>query len=188
MAGHLFEKWLKPGLNTLIRCIRFFYGHPILVLIAFIPASTRFYQMWLDLNTPVWVEVLTETTRLVLFLMIVSILSKVPFKHVFYRDFWNGVGKNCTLILNKHWPAIMLSQFIVFIIVLYGLMNIFINIIVNISLGPVSESFNIEDSKTASLKNALLFFLKNISVIPLAMTYMVMVFGLYHPSKKNSRD
>ncbi|MBT2215711.1 hypothetical protein KK120_07740 [Virgibacillus dakarensis] len=167
----------KIGLETFLSSILFFYSHLSLVLISLIPSFTRAYQMW-NLQSPIWLEVIVELTRVILLLLIISIMSKSNANELRQREFWERLGKSCSIQMKKNWPYGFLAQIIVFVVFLFGLGNLLIRLIVSGSLIPIIEMSGIKSYEYATAYNAYLYFLKNMSVIPLAMVYILKMCGV----------
>lgn len=176
------DYWLygKAGLNTLISSLKFFYSRPSLIIIALIPACIRMYQMWNALKTPMWLEAVVEITRVFLCLVMISYLSKVHMKTLRNKRFWKQIATTCSLHLQKHWPHVFLAQIAVFFIGLYAFGNFAITIVVQLSLIPILNVFNIvlSEPRLDAAYQAYIFFLKNISIIPLTIVYMLNMFGV----------
>lgn len=169
---------ILAAVRLLFWSISFFYRHPSLILLSLIPATFRFIQMWID-QTPIWMEVIVESARVVLFLLIIALMSQEKFKAVFTQPLWKRWNQSLKIELERNWPLTFTAQILVFIIGLYWLMNSLIEWLLNpafisavMSLIGV-ETFNYEQVYTASL-----FFLKNMSVIPLSIVYILRMLGL----------
>lgn len=170
----------KTGLKTLVDSITFFYRHVSLLIISLVPACIRLYQMWNDLKTPFWLEVIVEIARVFLCLVMISYMSKVNLKTMRDKRFWKQFTTTCSFHLQQHWPNVFLAQIAVFIIFLYAIGNFAITIIVQLSLVPILNLFHITITEHAleAGYNAYVFFLKNISIIPLTIVYMINMFGV----------
>ncbi|PWA08416.1 hypothetical protein DCC39_14820 [Pueribacillus theae] len=168
----------KSGLETLLSSIIFFYSHFSLLLVALIPSFIRAYQMWNHLQTPILFEVLVELTRVILFILMFCLMSKSNVKGLKQREFWNGLGQSCALHMKKNWPSVFIAQIIVFIVILYGLGNLLLSTIVTGALIPITDMLNFKSFEHTAAYNAYLYFLKNMSVIPLALVYTLKMFGV----------
>lgn len=168
------------GLNTLFSSVLFFYRHISLLIIALIPSCIRAYQMWNQLQVPMLFEVLVELTRIILFLLMVCLMTKENLTSFWYKNFWQRFGNSCSLHLKKNWPYFFLAEIVIFLVFLYGLGNLVIIVIVNLSLTPILDILEINsvEHSAESAHNAYLFFLKNMSVIPLAMVYILKMLGV----------
>lgn len=171
------KNWSIAGVNTFLSSVVFFYSHATLVLISLIPSLFRSFQMWHSLDTPVWMEIVVELTRIVLFLLIIVRLSEIKVHELFQKETWNRLGNIRSIRMEQNWPHIFIAQLIVFIVILYGLMNLLIHLVVNISLSTLTDSFDIQ-KKYEAVYNTCLFFLKNMSVIPLSMVYILKMCGI----------
>lgn len=169
--------WSMEGINTFLSSVVFFYSHAELVLISLIPSLFRSFQMGHNLDTPLWMEFVVELTRIILFLLIVGRLSEVGVKKMFQKEFWNRLGNVCSIQIEKNWPHIFIAQLIVFIVILFGLMNLLIQLTVSISLSTFMDFFDIQNNYETAY-NAFLFFLKNMSVIPLSMVFVLKMSGI----------
>lgn len=179
--GHYNHKiflWSKTGMSTFTSTVIFFYGKLPLVLISIIPSSLRSYQMLHHLDTPVWMEIFVGLTRVLLFMLIIAWLSKNNAKELFRKEFWDRLGEVASIEMKGNWPHIFVAQLIVFFIFLYGLMNLLIQLIAGISLVPLIGLLDIQDYEQETLRNSLIFFLKNMSVIPLSMVYVLKMCGV----------
>lgn len=166
------------AVHLLFWCMAFFYRHPALVLISLIPSSFRFIQMWNDLNTPVWMEVVVESTRVVLFFLMLALMSGAGFPAVFDSALWRRWQRSMKIELERNWPWAFLAQIAVFIIGLYVLLNTTLEWLLNPSF--VDGAMRIAGVKSYDydqVYTAGLFFLKNMSVIPLSMVYILRMLG-----------
>jgi len=82
----------KTGLNTLVDSITFFYRHVSLLIISLIPASIRLYQMWNELKTPFWLEVIVEIARLFLCLVMIAYLTNANWQPMRKKRFWKQLA------------------------------------------------------------------------------------------------
>ncbi|MEI3613134.1 hypothetical protein [Pseudogracilibacillus sp. SO30301A] len=167
----------KSGLKTLLASIVFFYSHLSLILIALIPSLIRAFQMLND-QSPIWLEVIVELTRLLLILVMICMMSKQSIKNIGDKEYWNRLGKQCSLHFKRNWPYHFTAQIIVFIVLLFGLGNLLIKIIVSGSLTPMIEILGFKSFGYKESYNAYLFFLKNMTVIPLAIVFILKMCGI----------
>jgi len=176
----------KYGLHTLFSSILFFYRHFSLLIFALIPSCIRAYQMWNQLQVPMLFEVLVELTRIVLFLLMVCLMATEKLTSLWHKNFWQRLSHSCSLHLKKNWPHFFLAQIVIFLVFLYGLGNLAIVVIVNLSLTPILDILEINSVEhfTESAHNAYVFFLKNMSIIPLAIVYMLTMLGVGSTSHK----
>src|SRR5690606_19361578 len=143
-----------------------------------IPSTFRYIQMWNDLHTPMWMEIAVESTRVVLFLLIFARMSKSAFKDVFKSSLWSRWQYSLKVELERNWPWTFLAQIAVFIIGLYVLMNSLIEWLLNPAFVKAAMSiFGAAHYDYDRIYVAALFFLKNMSVIPLSMVYILRMFG-----------
>ncbi|MDY0404493.1 hypothetical protein P5G51_002885 [Virgibacillus sp. 179-BFC.A HS] len=170
-------RFCKLGLETFLSSLLFFYSHLSLLLISLIPSVIRAYQMF-NSQTPVWSEVVVGLTRIFLILLMISILTKNHVIKLGKKGFWDRLVKSCSVQMKKNWPYGFMSQFIVFIAILFGLGNLLIALIVRSSLIPVIEILGFKSYDYTAAHNAYLFFLKNMSVIPLAIVFILKMCGV----------
>jgi len=178
---YLTDTYLKNfwiALKTFAYTILFFYSHPSLVLVSLVPSSLRAFQMSQHLATPWWMEAVVGLARVGLFLLIIVRLSKSEIRALNDKTYWERLGKKASKVLASTWPKIFIAQLIVFIVCLYGLMNLLILAIVDHSLSTVMGWFSTADNDPEAFANAYLFFLKNMSVIPLSMVHMLKMLGV----------
>ncbi|MFD0868019.1 hypothetical protein [Paenibacillus residui] len=170
----------KYGLHTLFSSVLFFYRHLSLLILALIPSCIRAYQMWNQLQVPMVFEILVELTRIVLFLLMLCLMTTGNLTSLWRKRFWQRLGDSCSLHLKKNWPCFFLAQIVIFLVFLYGLGNLAIIVIENLSLTPILDILDINsvEHSAQSAYNAYLFFLKNMSVIPLAMVYILIMLGV----------
>ncbi|MBW8347899.1 hypothetical protein K0H71_00390 [Bacillus sp. IITD106] len=167
----------KLGLETFLSSLLFFYSYLSLLLISLIPSLIRAYQMF-NVQTPVWSEVVVGLTRIFLILLMISILSKNHVIKLGKKEFWDRLAKSCSVQMKKNWPYGFISQIIVFIAILFGLGNLLIELIVRSSLIPIMEILGFKSYDNTAAHNAYLFFLKNMSVIPLAIVFILKMCGV----------
>jgi len=168
---------LTEGIRLFFWSISFFYRHPSLVLLSLIPSTFRFIQMWND-RVPVWMEVIVESTRVVLFFLAIAIMSESKLRAVLGHELWKRWNHSLKVELERNWPFTFLAQILVFAIGLYGLGNSVIEWLLHpafvtwlmAALG--FETFDYDQVFTASL-----FFLKNMTVIPLSIVYILRMLG-----------
>ena len=172
---------MKPGIagiQTFMSSIAFFYRHPSLILLSLVPSSLRFYQMWNHLQTPAWMEVAVLAARLLLFLLMIALMLNRPLREFSRKDFWSEFGERCSVQFNRDWPGVFIAQLAVFIVLLYGLMNLLLQWATRLLLDPVIQLPGLQTEDRSAAHDALLFFLKNMSVIPLSMVYVLHMAGL----------
>ena len=170
--------WGKMAWRTLTSSLTFFYGHLSLVALSLVPSSFRAYQMWHHLDTPFWMEVAVELTRVVLFLMMIAFLADRRIHHLKQKEFWIKLGQKSSTVLQESWPWVFIAQILVFLVVLYGIMNWIILFFVGVTFDSIIKILAIGEYDPEAARNAYLFFLKNMSVIPLSMVYMLKMFGI----------
>src|SRR5699024_608046 len=167
----------RSGLNTLLASIIFFYSHLTLISIAFIPSFIRAFQMWSHPSS-IWLEIIVVLTRVLLVLMMISMMAEQSIKSIRYKKFWDSLGKQCSLHVKKNWPYRFTAQIIVFIVLLFGLGNLLITCIVGGSLIPIIEILDVKSFEYSAAYDAYLFFLKNMTVIPLAIIFILKMCGV----------
>lgn len=165
----------KVGLNSLRSSIKFFYSHLSLVLLSLVPSFTRAFQMWNE-TTPFWSEAIVGLARVLLAIFIVSFASKISIKAMLDKKKWESFITICTQRFNKNWPKGFLAQIIVFIVFLYGLGNLLI-IFLSSLIVPTLNLVGVEVQNTSTFYNASVYFLKNISIIPLTIVFVLILCG-----------
>jgi hypothetical protein len=169
---------VREGVGLFLATFAFFYSHVSLLLLSLIPSSFRAVQMWNDLATPFWMEVVVELTRVVLFFFILARLEKTDIRQLFHKPFWAGFNIRFTAHMQRNWPHIFIAQIVAFIVLMYGLMNVLIDALVNEHTVRAAMSvLKIEDYDNELADNAVTFFLKNMSVIPMSMVYIARMCG-----------
>lgn len=172
------QQALGAGIRLFFWSIQFFYRHPSLILLSLIPSTVRFIQMWNDLRTPFWMEIVVESTRVVLFFLIFALMSKSALRDVFGKEVWRRWNDSLKIELERNWPVVFLAQTAVFLIGFYWLMNSTLEWLLNPTfvnwLASIvgAASFDYDQFFTSAL-----FFLKNISVIPLSIVYILRMLG-----------
>lgn len=167
------------GIRLLVWSISFFYRHPSLVLLSLIPSTFRFIQMWNDLYTPIWMEGMVESSRVVLFFLVIARMSKAKFQAVFQQELWKRWNYSLKIELERNWPVTFLAQLFVFVIGPYWLMNSAIEWLLHPAFVTwLMGAFGVETSLYDQMFTACLFFLKNMSVIPLSIVYILRMLGL----------
>ncbi len=167
----------KYGLNTLLSSIQFFYRHLSLVFLSLIPSSLRAYQMWNPANAPFWIGIIVELARIILVLCIICFISKASIKTLRSKAFWNKFGNLLAAQLKNNWPHRFIAQIVIFIAILYGFGN-FLLAGISKAVIPFIDVQRFESYDPSNAYNACLFFLKNMSIIPLAIVYLFKVCGL----------
>jgi hypothetical protein len=169
---------VSSGVHLFFWSIGFFYRHLSLVLISLIPSTFRFIQMWRDLNTPLWMEIVVESTRVVLFLLILALMHRSGFRDVFDSALWQRWQRNLKIVLEHNWPATFIAQIAVFIIGLYIVLNTTLEWLLNPSfMKGYMWLLGIETYDYDQVYRAALYFLKNMSVIPLSMVFILRMLG-----------
>jgi len=131
------REWFTEGAGLFLWTAAFFYTHAGFVVLSLVPASFRAVQMWRELNTPMWMEIVVELSRVVL-----------------------------------------LAQIAGFLLLVYGLMNGLIAVIVNEgTVRMAAEMAGFGHDKREAASNAVVYFLKNMSVIPMTMVYLARMIG-----------
>lgn len=171
----------KYGIVTFLLSTRFFFSHLSLLLVAFIPALLRAYQM-LKPETTIWLEIIVELTRVIMILLMICLLSKTNVTDLRRMPFWNGLWKLFLLHMKNNWPYGIVAQIIVFLALVYGMGNLLISIVSG-SFVPTLVTFGLDPYGHIAVHNACLFFLKNMTVIPLTMVYFLLMCGINPVSK-----
>ena len=170
---------LTAGIHLFFCSISFFYRHPSLVLLSLIPSSFRFIQMWNHLHTPIWMEIIVELARVVLFFLMIALMSKSEFKAIFRQELWKRWNHSLKIELERNWPLTFMAQILVFVIGLFWLTNSMIEWLLNPAFVTwFMAIFGIETFNYDQIFTASLFFLKNITVIPLSIVYMLRMLGV----------
>lgn len=168
----------KVGVETLLNSIKFFYSHLTLLLVSLIPSTIRAIQM-LHEDTPVLLEGVVFITRIFLFIIIIIIMTKSNLHELRNKSFWDKITNSSANEFKKNWPYGFLAQIIVFVVFLFGIGNLLIVLFSHLFVEIISfPSFD-----TDAVYNASVYFLKNMSVIPLTMVYIIYICGL-KPNKK----
>lgn len=171
----------KVGFTTLYESIRIFYSHISFIIISFIPSSVRALQMWLD-QTPIWSEAVVFITRIILFIMMIVLLTKSSFQHLRQQKFWDQLLHTMSKHLETHWPYGFLAQIVIFIVFLYGLGNLIIMLISKLITLLVASIYTYAVN-TDAFYNATLYFLKNMTVIPLSLVFVLIMLGVGYFNK-----
>lgn len=176
------DKNIRQAVSSSVRLffwsIAFFYRHPGLLLLSLIPSTFRFIQMWNDLNTPLWMEIVVESTRVVLFLLILARMHRSGIRDVFNSALWQRWQRSLRIELERNWPATFLARVAVFIAGLYVCMNTALEWLLNPAfMKGYMRLFGVETYDYDQVYTAALFFLKNMSVIPLSMVYILRMLG-----------
>jgi len=167
------------GIRLFVWCISFFYRHPDLILLSLIPSTFRFIQMWNDLQTPIWMEAVVEFSRVVLFFLVIARMSCSEFKAVFNQALWRRWNHSLKIELERNWPFTFTAQIAVFVIGLYWLMNSAIEWLLNpVFVAGFMAAFGVETYHYDQIFTAALFFLKNMTVIPLSIVYILRMLGV----------
>lgn len=168
-------RFSKIGLETCFTATKFFYSHFSLLFVSFISASIRAFQMLYE-DAPFSLEGVVVLARCFLFILIISKLTGVKINKLKNKDLWDKLGKTWAVQFNKNWPYGFLSQIIVFLALLFGLGNLIITLLSRLFVTTLEfMDFPINDLDGAY--HASVYFLKNMSVIPLTIVYMLYVCG-----------
>lgn len=170
------NRFVKIGLETFLTSLYFFYSHGSLVLLSLIPSLTRAIQMWYS-ETPLWSEAIVGTTRVFLFLFIVTALTRSSLHQLKDNAFWNKLLQSCSRHFEINWPHGVISQIIAFIILLYGIGNGLIILASTLFISAM-DTLGVNLADTAAAKDACIYFLKNMSVIPLAIVFILKMLGV----------
>ena len=172
------RQWVHTGAGLFAWTFGFFYSQIWLVLLSLIPASIRAIQLWNELRTPLWMEVVVELSRVVLFVLIFARLENTTVRQLFRKEFRTGLHTRCVAYLKRSWPHNLIVQMIVFTILMYGLMNLLIDAFVNertVEAVMGIAGFGHYEYEAAS--NSMVYFLKNMSIIPMTMVYIARMIG-----------
>ncbi|WP_251283885.1 hypothetical protein [Cytobacillus sp. AMY 15.2] len=132
--------------------------------------------MWTS-DTHFWLEGIVGITRAFLFLLIISIMTGANIRELQHKSFWEKLANSCSNTFNKNWPYGFIAQITAFIVLLYGLGNGII-IIISALFIPFITWMGISPQDPNAAYNACVYFLKNLSVIPLAMVYILNICGV----------
>jgi hypothetical protein len=135
--------------------------------------------MWNNLHTPIWMEVIVESSRVVLFFLVIARMSESNFQDVFKQALWKRWNHSLKIELERNWPFTFMAQILVFVIGLYWLMNSMIEWLLNPAFVTwFMAVFGVETFRYDQIFTASLFFLKNMSVIPLSIVYILRMLGV----------
>ncbi|REJ12820.1 MAG: hypothetical protein C6W59_12510 [Paenibacillaceae bacterium] len=172
------REWFTEGAGLFLWTAAFFYTHAGFVVLSLVPASFRAVQMWRELNTPMRMEIVVELSRVVLLALILARLEKLPVRLLLRKAFWNDFRTRCAAYLGRNWPHVLLAQIAGFLLLVYGLMNGLIAVIVNEgTVRMAAEMAGFGHDKREAASNAMVYFLKNMSVIPMTMVYLARMIG-----------
>jgi|GEM_PF-425333 hypothetical protein len=172
------REWFTEGAGLFLWTAAFFYTHAGFIVLSLVPASFRAVQMWRELNTPMWMEIVVELSRVVLLTLILARLEKMPVRLLLRKAFWNDFRTRCAAHLGRNWPHVLIAQFAGFLLFMYGLMNELIDVIVNDwTVDAVLAIAGFGHDKREAVSNAMVYFLKNMSVISMTMVYLVRMIG-----------
>lgn len=178
MIRHMKQGFME-GIRLFFWTFAFFYRHLSLVILSLVPSLFRVMQSWNQFQTPIWMEVMVEISRVVLFFLMIAIMMNRSVKDLFQRKFWESVQKNFDITIRHHWPHVIIFQILIFIICLYWLMNSLFEFLLNKATVQIIMSLiHIEEYDDLTARDSLLFFLKNMSIIPMSMVYLLRMFGI----------
>lgn len=165
----------KLGLKSFLSVITFFYSRPSLILLSLIPSSIRAFQMWSE-NAPIWLEAIVAMSRIFLFLLMIALMARVSINDLLKKPFWESFSQLCSRQFKSNWPDVFMGQLMAFIILLYGLGN---GLVILLSHGflVVIDLFTQRLTNDDALYHAFVYFLKNMSVIPLALVFVLYMCG-----------
>lgn len=169
-------RYRKIGMETLLTSIKFFYSHISLLCVSLIPSVIRAIQM-LNPAAPFWLEGIVFITRCFLFVLIIIMMTKSKINDLRDKNFWDKLGHSASIQFQKNWPYGFLAQIIVFLVLLYGVGNLFI-MLLSWLFSSNAGLIGIQSTDSNALYNACIYFLKNMSVIPLTLVYIVYISGL----------
>lgn len=171
-------RWAREGIGLFLWTFAFFYGHLVFVFLSLIPSSFRVLQSLGGFQTPVWMEVVVEASRLVLFMLIIARMERVGIRQLFEKTFWKDYNQRFTVHIKPHWPQLLIAQLVAFVLLMYALMNALFGWIVNErTVGILMERANIDGYSVETITASLLFFVKNMSNIPMSMVYVARMVG-----------
>ena len=169
--------WLsrKVGFETLRSSIQFFYSHILLIVVSLIPSIIRAIQM-LNSDAPIWLDGIVWVTRCFFFLLVISVLARFRIKELRNKEVWDKISNSCSVQLKRTWPYGFSAQLIVFFIFLYGIGNLLIMLMSWLFISTL-ETMGIQVADFNAIYNASLYFLKNMTVIPLTFVYILNMIG-----------
>ncbi|RAL26382.1 hypothetical protein [Thermoflavimicrobium daqui] len=133
----------------------------------------------LDEGTPFILEVITELTRVVLFLYILAFGRKISLRSIFTTDVWTSLSQDMKKI---KWQE--LAWHLVFFAIFAAIINGIISLITS---EPIVLSFidltHITSFEPEEVKNAIYFVIKNMTIIPWTIVYMAYIFKLIYVRK-----
>ncbi|WP_228409487.1 hypothetical protein [Radiobacillus deserti] len=131
-----------------------------------------------NLDTPLILELVVESTRIIMFVLMVPLLEKREYAVIKQKTFWDELLASASLKLKNNFPHIFIAQLVIYILILAVLGNVLIRILVNSSFLYIIELFSLDGYAESAVYHAYLYFLKNISIIPLTMVFVLKVIGV----------
>lgn len=173
-----FKLWIRAGTGLFLWTFAFFYGHLSLVIISLIPSTFRVLQRLQAWHAPIWMEICVEATRVVLFLLIIALMEKINVRRLFQKSYWIEFHARYTAHMKHNWPEIFIVQLIAFVVLMYVLMNGLISLIVNeYTVNAFMKITSIKHYDEKTIAECIIFFLKNMSIIPMSIVYIVRMLG-----------
>ncbi len=178
MIPHL-KKGLLEGIRLFFWTFSFFYRHLSFIILSLLPSLFRVVQSWNQFQTPIWMEVFVEFSRVVLFFFIIAFMMNGSIQHLSQKEFWKSVQKHFEWNIRQNWPHVIIGQILIFIICLYGLMNLLFELLLNeTTVQMIMILLQIEEYDQHLARESLLFFVKNMSIIPMSMVYILRMLGI----------
>ena len=103
-------------------------------------------------------------------------LAKTSIKELRNKEVWDKISNSCSIQFQRNWPYGFLAQIIVFFIFLYGIGNLIIMLLSWFFISAL-EMMGIQVANLNATYNASLYFLKNMTVIPLTFVYILNMIG-----------
>ena len=179
MIIHQLRQGLMEGIRLFFWTFAFFYRHLSLVILSLIPTSFRVMQSWHQFDTPIWMEVVVEFSRVVLFFLIIAIMLNARIKQLFQKELWQTIKKQVQNYMRQSWPYITIGQILIFIICMYGLMNFLFEFLINKeSVQIIMNAISIDNYDEKIAHDTIIFFIKNLSIIPMSLVYILRMLGI----------
>lgn len=176
---HLIKQGLIEGIRLFFWTFSFFYRHLPLVFLSLIPSTFRVLQSWSQFQTPIWMEVIVELSRVILFFLIIVFMMNKSIIQLFQKNLWLSIQKQIDLNMRRNWPYVTIGQMIIFILCLYGLMNLLFILLINKETVQIfMNMLHIDKYHVPTTRDSLLFFIKNMSIIPMSMVYLLRMLGI----------
>lgn len=173
-----FGQLAREGARLIFGAFSFFYRHPVLVVLSLIPSTFRVVQRVQDFDAAFWMEAVVEGTRVLLFVLIIARLERVGVLRLTQKEFWAGYNLRFTSCMSRNWPRVTIAQIVAFIVIMYALMNMLLQWIVNEhTVAAVEDLIGARWGDRTVIVESVMFFLKNMSIIPLSIVCVARMCG-----------